>query len=273
MRYTTLVVSLVCILSMLTHVSDNISARNVAPPEPTSSEPVASQRDEINQTVELSRGANVKVQGINGFVEITTADTNSAEIHIVRTAKTPADLEFRKVIIEHQAGSLVIRGEREDEGRNKRGGHGPDVRQEVTLRLPRSVSLGVSGVNGRVTVGELDGSVDVSGINGPVEVARAGSAANISGVNGSVTMALSRISDEGLTVSGVNGRVVLSFSDDLDANLDVNGVNGSIDLDVPRVTVQGKISPQRMKATIGAGGPPIHVTGVNGSVRLTRAGV
>jgi DUF4097 and DUF4098 domain-containing protein YvlB len=273
MRYTTLVVLLVCILAMLTHVSDNISARGTAPPEPIATAPTGSEREEINQTVELSRGANVRVQGINGFVEISTTDSNAAEIHIVRTARSRAELEFHKVLIETQSGSLVVRGERDNEGRNKRWGNGPDVRQEVTLKLPRFVSLDVSGVNGRVTVGELDGSVNVSGINGPVEVARAGSSANISGVNGSVTMLLSRISEEGLTVSGVNGRVMLSFSDDLDANLDVNGVNGSIDLDVPRVTVQGKISPQRMKATIGAGGPPITVSGVNGSVRLVRAGV
>jgi hypothetical protein len=267
MKYTSAVLTLVCLLGMLTHLSDNISARTIV-----GSAPVAEQ-EETNQTVQLPAGARVRVSGINGLVNVTTGDTNEAEIHIVRTAKTRADLQYHKVLIEHQGASLVVRGERENEGNNKRWGNGPDVRQEVTLRLPRSASLNVNGVNGRVTVGELDGSVDVSGVNGPVEVGRAGSTARISGVNGSVTMALVRIADEGLTVSGVNGRVLLSFSDDLDANLEVNGVNGSIDLDVPRVTVQGKITPSRMKATIGAGGAQITVTGVNGSVRLTRAGV
>jgi hypothetical protein len=253
---------------MLSHVSDSIAAR-----ETWASEPALSEREETNQTVQLPSGAQVRVAGINGLVEVTTGDSSAAEIHIVRTAKARADLQYRRVLVEHSGANLVVRGEKEDEGNNKRWRHGPDVRQEVRLKLPRNVSLEVSGVNGRVTVGELDGRVDVSGVNGPVEVARAGSTGTISGINGSVTMTLTRIADEGLTVSGVNGRVLLSFSEDVDAELHVNGVNGSIDLDIARVVVQGKVTPHRMRATIGGGGPPLNVNGVNGSVRLTRSGM
>jgi len=264
MRFTSTAAALALLLGSLTFYSDSFQASSCA-----AATYAFEERDVVTKTIPIQPGTAVRISGINGFVEVSTADSNTAEIEIVRTAKTQADLEFHKVLIETANGSLVIRGERENE-RNKRWGRDRDVRQEVTVRLPRSVDLDVSGVNGRVGIGAVDGRVDVSGVNGPVEVAHAGSTANISGVNGAVTMNLERIASEGLTVSGVNGRVTLAFGEDIDGDLDVNGINGSIDVDMPRVTVQGKVTPQRMRATIGAGGAPIRVTGVNGAVRLTK---
>ena len=68
------------------------------------------ERDEINQTIELSNGAHVEVSGINGTVEIETASTNTAEVHIVRSANNRADLEYHKIVIEQAPNRLVVRG-------------------------------------------------------------------------------------------------------------------------------------------------------------------
>lgn len=47
-----------------------------------------SERDEINQTYQLSAGARVEVRGINGTVDIETSSGNTAEVHIVRSARS-----------------------------------------------------------------------------------------------------------------------------------------------------------------------------------------
>ena len=57
-----------------------------------------SERDEINQTIELASGARVEVSGINGTVDIETGNTGVAEVHIVRSANNRADLDFHKIV-------------------------------------------------------------------------------------------------------------------------------------------------------------------------------
>ena len=225
-----------------------------------------SERDEINQTYELSPGARVEVRGINGTVDIETSNSSTAEVHIVRSARSREDLNYRKIIVEHTSNSLVIRPEKE----NERGDRA--VRQRVTLRVPRQVDLNVSGVNGRTNVGEIDGPVRLSGINGAVEVGQAVGYSDISGINGRVRINIARLSERGINVSGINGGVELRFSEDLNADLDVSGINGSVNTDVANVTVIGKFNRQNFRAKIGAGGTPITVKGVNGAVRLTRIG-
>ncbi|HVG17615.1 MAG TPA: hypothetical protein VNI02_01075 [Blastocatellia bacterium] len=225
-----------------------------------------SERDEIKQSYELSPGARVEVRGINGTVDIETASGSTAEVHIVRSARTREDLNYRKIIVEHTGNSLVVRAEKE----NERGDH--SVRQRVMLRLPRQVDLNVSGVNGRTNVGEIDGPVRLSGINGAVEVEQAAGYSEISGINGRVRVNIARLSDRGVQVSGVNGGVELRFAEDLNADLDVSGINGSVNTDVPNVSVIGKFNRQNFRAKIGSGGTPITIKGVNGSVRLARTG-
>ncbi len=225
------------------------------------------ERDEIRQSYELAPNARVEVSGINGTVDIETSNTGTAEVYIVRSAKTREDLNYRKIIIEHTANSLTIRGEKERD----HSGNRPEVRQRVKLRLPRQIDLTTSGVNGRVNVGEVDGPVRISGVNGRVEVAQAVGYSDLSGINGAVTVTIARLGERGIQVSGVNGRVELRFADNLDADLDVTGINGSVNADVPNVTLQGKMDRNNFRARIGAGGIPISISGVNGGVRLTRA--
>lgn len=228
-----------------------------------------SERDEFRQSYQLAGGAKVEVRGINGSVDIETGAGSTADVYIVRSARNREDLEFRKVIVEQTATSLVIRSENDRErgfGRNR------DVRQRVMLKLPRAIDLNVSGINGQVGVGEIDGPVRLSGINGRVEVAQALGYSDISGINGRVKITIAQLGSRGIHVSGINGGVELSFAEELNADLDVTGINGSVNTDVANVTVFGKLDRQNFHAKIGSGGSPIKLSGINGSVKLSRVG-
>jgi hypothetical protein len=226
------------------------------------------ERDEFRQTYQIAPGSQVRVSGINGRVDVETTGGSTAEVHVVRSARTRADLEHRKVIVEQAGGGLTVRGEKENNewGRGERR---PDVRQQVTLRVPRNIDLNVSGVNGRTTVGEVDGPVKLSGINGRVEVGQARGHTDISGINGSVRMTITQLGERGIQISGVNGSVQLQFGETLNADLSVTGINGAVNTEgLPNVTLTGRVSRNNFNARIGAGGTPINVSGVNGSVRL-----
>src|SRR5436190_19197903 len=129
-------------------------------------------RDEIRKSFELSPGAEVNVSGINGSVTVETSDTRTAEVYILRTAREAGALDRRKIVVEASANSLTIRAERGDVGFFDRI-FGSNPTERVTLKLPRQISLATSGVNGAVTVGNLDGAIEVNGINGKVQVGQA----------------------------------------------------------------------------------------------------
>jgi DUF4097 and DUF4098 domain-containing protein YvlB len=226
------------------------------------------EHDNFDQSYQLAANALVRVSGINGAVTVETTNGTTAEVHIVRSARSREDLEHHRVLVDQTAGGLYVHGENNDD----HSGEHHEVRQRVSLRVPRQIQLEASGINGRTTVGELDGPVRLSGINGRVEVAQARGYSDISGINGSLTVTIAQLGERGIRVSGVNGGVELRFAEALNADLHVNGINGSVSADVPNVVVQGRVSRTTFNAQIGSGGAPITVSGVNGSVRLAPRG-
>lgn len=226
-------------------------------------------RDEIRRTVELAPGARVEVSGINGWVKIETADTRTADIYVERLADSPEALNRRKITIEASSDKLVIKGEKNDSNMIERM-FGSNAHENVTLRLPRQISLASSGVNGSVKVGAIDGSVNISGINGKVEVAEASGTAEFSGINGGVSVALRTIG-KGVEISGINGNIELRLGDSVNADLEASGMNGRVTSDLPNVVID-KSSHGKYTAKIGAGGSSISASGINGNLRLTSIG-
>lgn len=223
------------------------------------------ERDEFRQSYSLAPGAQVEVKGMNGSVTIETAETSTGEVHVVRSARNREDLEFRKVIVEQVGNRLVVRGENEDRGWGRKA----EVRQQVSLKLPRRIDLSIHGINGGVKSGPIDGQGSISGINGKVEVAQVGGIAKLSGINGSVVVTVARLGEQGMKISGINGRVDVQFASDLNAEIHASGINGKVDTDLP-TTQLTEWDRSNFKARIGAGGPTISVSGVNGRVSLKK---
>ena len=230
----------------------------------------SSNQEETRQSVRLESGARVEVRGINGSVEINTADTDTADVRILRTASSPDDLEYGKVIVDASSTCLVVRGE----NNGARGfwhwlwGGGGQVKQEVTLVLPRRVELLTKGVNGPVRVGEIEGSVAVEGVNGRVEVAQSFGHSEIKGVNGNVRIGVAQLGAQGMEIKGVNGNIEVRLKENIDADIDVKGNNGGLSLNVPNVTMQERENFSNMRARLGRGGAPIDIKGVNGQIRF-----
>ncbi len=227
-----------------------------------------SEKDVIQKTVPLSAGAKVEIRGINGRVEVDGTDSGQAEIEIVRSARTREDLEHGRIEIETAGNSLVIKGVNE-KGWNNRG---VNVRQRVTLRVPRGVEMAVSGVNGSVDVDGIVGAQTVSGVNGSVNVNDGGAVTGISGINGKVSLGISRIGEGGMRVSGINGGVEIRVAGSVSADVRATGINGNVTTDVPNAVIEGKVTENNYRARIGGGGPDINVSGINGSVRIKSGG-
>ncbi|HZF37405.1 MAG TPA: DUF4097 family beta strand repeat-containing protein [Blastocatellia bacterium] len=231
------------------------------------------EREEIRRSYTLKPGADVIVSGINGRVNVETADTDHAEILIVRSAKKREDLQFRKVNIDHDPSELRISVENDRRSIFSAFGSRPEGRQRVMLKLPRKVRLESNGVNGDVAVGEIEGSVDFHGNNGKINIAQATGGASFRGVNGKIDATIAKLSTGGkIDIDGVNGNTTLRFVGEVNADVEARGHNGRVESDLPNL--QENKDERRYghySARIGTGGPRIEIRGVNGNVSLTKA--
>src|SRR6185503_6884421 len=203
------------------------------------------ERDEINQTYQLPAGARVEVSSIRGPVEITTGDTPTAEVRIIRPARTRADLEYHKIEVEQSGNSLVVRGLQEPEQRRHQN---IQVNHHVILKLPRRVDLAVSSISGSIKVGDIDGQTNVSSISGSAEFGNVGGKLRVSSISGSVGLGqvtgsldvssvsgglnatLVSLSAEGIHIRSVSGSVEIGFKSDVNADFEANHVSGQVHL-------------------------------------------
>lgn len=261
------------------------------------------ERDEINRTFQLAPGARVEVSSIRGPVEIVNTDSATAEVQIIRTARTRANLEYHKIAVEQTASGLVIKGIQEPESRQR---DNIQVNHHVKLKLPRRIDLAVTSVSGSVEGGDVDGQtvvrsisgsahfgnvggkLQVTSISGGVEIGNVGGdvrvnsvsgsvrvhevngSLNVSSVSGGVKATLASLSTQGIHVKSVTGSVEIGFKSDVNADFSAESISGHVDLDVPNVIRDNEVKPPNVRARIGAGGTPITIFSVSGNVRLTR---
>ena len=262
------------------------------------------ERDEINRTYQLAPGARVEVSSIRGPVEIRNGDSATAEVQIIRSARTRADLEYHKIEVQQTGNGLVVRGVQEPEDRQRQN---VQVDHHVVLKLPRRIDLSVSSVSGSLKVGDLDGQTQVSSISGSanfgnvggklqvtsvsgsLEVGNVGAEArvrsisgdvrigqvngslDVSSVSGGLNTTLVSLSPAGIHIRSVSGSIELGFKTDVNADFTAKSVSGEVYFDIPNVTRDTEEKSPNVRARIGAGGTPITISSVSGNIRLARS--
>lgn len=187
------------------------------------------------------------------------------------------------------------------------GGWRRNVTVAMTVLVPRGVSVKVgtgngavsvervsgevnaSTGNGRVSVSGTDGLVRVSTGNGDVDVRDAKAAVRVSTGNGRVNVTTAQGPVDARTGNGDidvqmsalrstesmgfhtgSGTVRVTLPANYNGDLDASTGNGDIRSDFD-LKVQGRMSPRRVHATIGTGGPSLRLTTGNGRVELRKA--
>jgi hypothetical protein len=231
----------------------------------------------------ITSGRWLYVRDLNGSIRVERATGDRAEVTAVKRWRRgdPEDVRIETRRLGGDDGDVIIcafwtenascdeDGYRSHSDRNWRG-HDNDTSVEFTVRLPAGVRIGVSTVNGGVTVNGATSEVRASTVNGRVSAMSSGGPVNASTVNGDIDVRMRELGTGDLEYSTVNGSIEIEVPANLDAELDMRTVNGSLSADFP-ITLQGRVNPRRMRATIGKGGRRIRLETVNGSVELRKA--
>lgn len=254
------------------------------------------EREELHQHYQLSQGAHVEVSDFPfGGVVIEPTDAATAEVHIVRTARTRDELACNRYVVEQTEAGLRLRGNENGECRLQN----TSIEQNVLLKIPRDANISASTISGPLRVGEaegrgpnfvnggdgrkvaqpadrpfvtgkgFDGAVRVRSISGPVRIVQGSGETNVSGVSGPVSITFRRFGQRGVSVDGINSSVELRLLTDLNAELNLSDVRGQVrGLGAGvRLDHTGKNS---FHARLGAGGSAISISGINGDVMLRR---
>jgi hypothetical protein len=228
------------------------------------------EHEQIHRTYKLLPGVKVSVSNINGKIDVETAHTDTAEVLIVRSAKTKEEMQYNNITITNQPKHLRIAVDNERRSIWSALGKNPEAHQRVLLRLPRRVEFQIRGLNGELTVGELDGEVDINSVSGNVKIAQAAGEAKFRGINGNINLTMAGLID-GIDLNGVNGNTEIGFIGPVNAEIEAWGMNGKVESDLPNFVVRKSDEFSRYEARIGAGGPEIEIRGVNGNVNLIKS--
>lgn len=225
----------------------------------------------------IERGKTIEVRGVNGDIRAERASGDAVEVTAVKHARRSDPESVTIEVVPHGDGvtiCAVYPSRRASPNECRPGGGGQSVRNndvvvEFTVRVPEGVRLVAASVNGEIEVRDLASEAVVSTVNGSVDVSTTG-LARASTVNGSIVAALGRADWTGdLEFTTVNGSITVEMPQGLGAELEATTVNGEISSDFP-LTVSGRLSPRRLRGTIGDGGRRLRLTTVNGAIRLRR---
>jgi hypothetical protein len=157
-----------------------------------------------------------------------------------------------------------------DSDRDDRDSRRNRISVTFDVAVPAGVRVSAHTVNEGVSVTGATSEVVAGTVNGGVTVETDGGPVSANTVNGSVHVTMLHYQPtRDMRFSSVNGSVVVEFGGNIDADIDLQTVNGRFVSDFP-VTLNGRIDPRHLRATLGKGGPTIRIRTVNGNVELRK---
>ncbi|MEO6445369.1 MAG: DUF4097 family beta strand repeat-containing protein [Gemmatimonadaceae bacterium] len=127
-----------------------------------------------------------------------------------------------------------------------------------------------SSGNGDITVENAGGPVRASSGSGDVRVTAVNGPVNASSGNGSILASMDKLSSDGdLEFSTGNGRIEVVLPANFSAEVEASSGNGKVATDFP-ITIMGRLTPSRLRGTIGDGGRRLRMSTGNGSLAIRK---
>ncbi|MCY3600564.1 MAG: hypothetical protein OXN85_11425 [Gemmatimonadetes bacterium] len=228
----------------------------------------------------VDRGDAVTIRGVNGSVTASAASGSEVRVRATKEWDDDDPDSVRIEVVEDSRGVLICAVYPTRRGRDpNRCGRGDDYRMSVnnndvkvqfTVEVPAGVELEARTVNGEIEARGIADDVEARTVNGGIAVEGNGPV-SAETVNGEIEARLGGEISDDLRFKTVNGGIRLVLPTGTDADVDIRTVNGAIDTEFP-LTIRGRWGPKSASGEIGAGGPEIEVSTVNGSIALVRGG-
>lgn len=241
--------------------------------------PIAAKTMErtFDQRFNASESSRLDLSNVNGTINVEAWDRDEiwvrADMELEARDDEVAERAFRDFRIEVEERGDEIRIRTRHPKDRDRGFfswlRGTDVESQVNfdVRVPRSLVLEISTVNGRVTTQDVGGELDLSTVNGAVRVIGSAGSVNASTVNGSIKVELFEVDPSArMKLSTVNGGIELKVPEGAGFDVKATTTNGRVKSDLP--ILMGEMSRERIVGQINGGGPELRLSTTNGSIRI-----
>lgn len=230
--------------------------------------------DVREETIPNTNTINLDARG-NGGVAVRGWDRSEtkmrARITIVDESRQAAERIAKEITITTTGGRIRADGPERDRGRRK--GWDDDRYWTVAyeLQVPRRAELTIDATNGGIDVRDVRGRVDARTVNGGIQLNDVGGDIRGETVNGGLHVELGgeKWDGAGLDLKTVNGGVTLRVPPNFSGELDARTSNGGISVDIP-MSVSGLLNRRQIHGTLGAGGPRLRLSAVNGGITIAR---
>jgi hypothetical protein len=225
--------------------------------------------DEWTRTYDMAPGGEFQIVAGNGSVDvrggpgerievraerIARAETDAAASDILPRIRIREDIAPNKVVLQTEGLSGIVIG--------------VEVQVNYHVTMPAALRLRARSSNGSITIADMEAPVVASSSNGAIACTNHRGGVDVRAVNGDVTIDLAAFDKDPVDLRSTNGRVDLALPADAAGTLSATCVNGKIDVtDVPFEPF-GEQSQRRVRGRFNAGGTPIDISAVNGSIRV-----
>jgi hypothetical protein len=141
-----------------------------------------------------------------------------------------------------------------------------DVNYHITV--PNGTRLRLRSANGAIDVHDFTGHVVASSANGRITVTDLSGGIEARAQNGNVTVSLARFGPGPVDIRAASGVLDLALPADTAASLLATARNGTITVGDLPFEPSGEQTERRVRGSFNAGGPPIELNTVNGSIRV-----
>ncbi|MGH7992085.1 MAG: protein kinase domain-containing protein [Limisphaerales bacterium] len=237
-------------------------------------------QQDFNRTLPLSAQGRLRLDNVNGRIEIAGWDRNEVVIKALKHGKTQESVEAVRINVDSSPDEIVVHTELPpgesgfswsrlwsgDWNRN-------DATVDYAIQVPQHARLKqISSVNGNIVIEAVSGDVEASTVNGRVQVQGAASSLKVSTVNGQVETELASLGGiQSVSLNTVNGAIEATLPANADAEVTADTVNGGMSSEFPELVVKKDFPlSKHLKGTLGHGGATVKATTVNGSIRFHR---
>jgi putative adhesin len=228
---------------------------------------------EWRKTYDLQPGGQLEISNVNGRIDVQPSTGASVEVVAEKSARAgsveAAKDALARIEIQEKASPTSVR----IETKIQRGGGGffGGWNQEVhyMVKLPPSLNVRLTTVNGGIELSGLKGRVTAEATNGGVKAHDISGAIDASTTNGGVEVDLADVGEGGVRLGCTNGGIRLRLPASAKATISARITNGGINTDGIDVEGSGESSRRRLEGRLNGGGPRIDLEGTNGGIRIS----
>ena len=229
---------------------------------------------QINRQWPAAGVRHIEVTEIDGTINVEAADTNEITMQATVRTRVPGKPKqenqgfFRTELV----GDTLTIGRK---GEHRWGFHwglsGDEYYVTYNLRVPASVSLELTTVNGKIASRGTDGEMRATTVNGVVDIETSGTnEVEAKAVNGIIRAHFLK-DFHGASFKTVNGRVVAVLPPSASFIGDFTQVNGDVEAAFP-LNIHSHPGSRRVSGEVNGGRYSLHIVTVNGDIKVENGG-